>query len=71
MLVASHEENSNNSWGMQEGSCFELESQVIIARNLKYLAAEDATAILRQIEELGRILNGLLKSLERDAFTSH
>jgi four helix bundle protein len=51
--------------GQARGSAFELESQIRIARNLKYLTLEDATFLLSRIHELGRILNGLLKSLER------
>jgi four helix bundle protein len=57
--------------GHARGSVFELESQVLIARNLKYLAPEDATFLLSRITELGKILNGLLKSLERDPLPSH
>jgi four helix bundle protein len=59
--------------GHARGSVFELESQVLIARNLEYLNAENATCLLQQIDELGRILNGLLKSLDRgpQLTTSH
>jgi four helix bundle protein len=42
---------------------FELESQILIAKNLGYLRAQDAGFLLDRIAELGRILNGLLKSL--------
>ncbi len=57
--------------GHARGSVFELESQVLIARNLNYLAPEDAGFLLGRIDELGRVLNGLLKSLGRDLITSH
>jgi four helix bundle protein len=44
---------------------FELESQVVIAKNLGYFSADDANALLDRTTELGRILNGLLNSLDR------
>ena len=53
------------------GSVFELESQVLIARNLQYIGAEDAAFLFKRISELGRILNGLLKSLDRGAAANH
>jgi four helix bundle protein len=49
--------------GHARGSTFELESQILIAKNLAYLNAQDAGFLLDRIAELGRILNGLLKSL--------
>jgi four helix bundle protein len=57
--------------GHARGSTYELESQVLIARNLDYLSAKEAASLLDRIAELGRILNGLLKSLDREAVTSH
>jgi len=52
--------------GHARGSVFEVESQILIARNLGYLSENDAATLLGQVAELGRILNGLLKSLDRD-----
>lgn len=52
--------------GHARGSVFEVESQILIARNLGYLNENDAATLLARIAELGRILNGLLKSLDRD-----
>src|SRR2546427_6196804 len=49
--------------GHARGSVFELESQVLIARNLGYLNLEDAAALIERITEIGKLLNGLLKSL--------
>lgn len=46
------------------GSLFELETQFIIAVNLKYIAAKQGDGIGRQIMEVARIMNGLLKALE-------
>src|SRR3954447_18716697 len=51
--------------GHARGSLFEVESQIFIASNLGYLNAESANNLLQRVTELGRILNGLLNSLER------
>lgn len=50
--------------GNARGSLFELETQVLIACNLSYLGKEDRESLIERITEVGRILNGLLKSLE-------
>jgi len=56
--------------GHARGSVFELESQVLIARNLSYPNLEEGEFLLERIAELGRVLNGLLKSLD-PAVTNH
>jgi four helix bundle protein len=56
--------------GHARGSVFELEGQVLIARNLAYLNLEEGEFLLERIAELGRVLNGLLKSLD-PAVTNH
>jgi len=43
---------------------FELESHTLIARNLGYLPEPESQKITAQIHELGRLVNGLLKSLD-------
>ena len=45
------------------GSLMELETQVLIAERLHYLTPDDAGHLLSHAAEVGRILNGLLKSL--------
>jgi len=45
------------------GSLAELETQILLAQRLNYVAPTDADPLLRQIEELGRILNGLINSI--------
>jgi four helix bundle protein len=46
------------------GSQGELETQIEIALRLKYISSTSAASVLRRIEEVGRMLSGLLRSLE-------
>lgn len=48
--------------GHARGSLLELETQLEIARRLKYLRDTDYGSLSRQSSELGRILNGLIGS---------
>jgi four helix bundle protein len=50
--------------GMARGSLKEMETQIIIARNLDYLSEAETNDILERSSEVGRILNGLLSSLK-------
>jgi four helix bundle protein len=45
------------------GSLAEIETQVLIAQQRKYLNTETATNLSQRIDELGRILSGLINSL--------
>jgi four helix bundle protein len=45
------------------GSLAELETQLLIAQRLGYCSDSDTVAVLERVNELGRILNGLIKSL--------
>lgn len=49
------------------GSLAELETQIQIACNLKYIKEEQALALLQATAEVGRILNALLDSVKRRA----
>ena len=49
--------------GNAKGSLSELETQVLIARNLGYTENEDLDHLLSLSAEVGRILNGLIASL--------
>lgn len=42
-----------------------------MARMLDYLPSADAEKLLKRVEELRRILNGLLNSLDRKLSTIH
>ncbi len=46
--------------GNARGSLAELETQIMIAANLAYFNETDANNLLTSVEEVGRILNGLL-----------
>jgi four helix bundle protein len=49
--------------GNAKGSLYEVETQVLIARNLGYIDDEVLNALLNISAEVGRILNGLLAAL--------
>jgi four helix bundle protein len=50
--------------GTARGSLFELQTQIRIAESMGYLDKEISTALLRDSSEVGRVLNGLLASLQ-------
>jgi len=52
---------------MARGSLVEIETQLLIARNLKYIQPEKAEILLAAADELGRILNGLIASIKSRA----
>jgi four helix bundle protein len=47
------------------GSLYEAETQVVISRNLGYLTLEQQELLFAALGELGRILNGLITSLQQ------
>jgi len=48
------------------GSLTEAETQIQIAANLTYIDQNDADGLLQKCDEVGRLLNGLLRSLRKD-----
>lgn len=50
--------------GNARGSLLEIETQVEIAYRLKFIGNERKQALLKNVEEVARILNGLINSLE-------
>ena len=48
------------------GSLMELETQMMISERLGYISSESASNVLQGSAEVGRILNGLIASLERE-----
>ena len=49
------------------GSLVEIETQLLIAKDLKYLPPSKAEGLLSLADELGRILNGLIASIKNRA----
>ena len=45
------------------GSLMELETHLIIAGQLNYLVQEELVSLQKQIEEVGKMLNGLVQAL--------
>lgn len=50
--------------GHARGSLYELETQILIAGKLGYLAAHDGECLLADTQELGRTVNALIASLK-------
>jgi four helix bundle protein len=46
------------------GSLFELQTQMELSADLKFLDAARTTALMEQCEEVARLINGLLAALE-------
>jgi four helix bundle protein len=46
------------------GSFCELENQLVIAQDLEFLSEKEGDQVLDQVAEVGRLLRGLLRSLE-------
>jgi four helix bundle protein len=49
------------------GSLLEVQTQLMIARELQYICSEDAHSILASSDAIGRSLNGLINSLREKA----
>ncbi len=56
--------------GHARGSVFEVETQLLIARDLGYLSDASTQEVVARVKEVGRILSGLLASLDHKR-TSH
>ena len=50
--------------GNARGSLAELETQILIARNLDYLDEAETNRLLAMVEEVGKILNGLISAVK-------
>lgn len=48
---------------ISRGSAAELETQLIISQELRFLSDEDAHCLLKDLREIMRMLNGLVRSL--------
>jgi four helix bundle protein len=47
------------------GSLAEVETQVMIAQRLHYVSSTDAESLLAKVSEVGRIINGLIGSIDK------
>jgi four helix bundle protein len=52
------------SIGHARGSLLEIETQLIVAQRLGYLDAKETDALLVATNEVGRLCNGLIRSLK-------
>ena len=50
--------------GNARGSLAEVETQILIAQNLNYLNEAEANNLLTKVEEVGKVLNGLLSAVK-------
>ena len=50
--------------GHARGSLWEVETQLVIARNLGFLHKQTDRVLFERVAEIGRILNGLINSLK-------
>ena len=46
-----------------KGSLVEVETQLFVARNLNYVREQQIAVLLKQTEEVARLISGLMKSL--------
>jgi len=51
--------------GNARGSLAELETQILIAQNLNYIDGAETHRILDMVEEVGKVLNGLLSVVKK------
>ena len=51
--------------GIAQGSCYEMESQLILSSKIGFLSNEKLTEFETIINEVNRMLHGLKKSLEK------
>ena len=53
--------------GHAKGSLLEVETQILVGERLKYLTGEKVAEVMKQIERVSRLLNGLMQSLKGKA----
>lgn len=51
-------------YSIAKGSILELENQLLIARDLKYLSEEDYKSLEEQLSTVGRLITGLSRSVQ-------
>ncbi len=67
-IAEGHDRNSDKEFSqflcIARGSLAELETQLIIAKNLDYINQEQMTYISNNCYEIGKMINGLLKRIK-------
>ena len=67
-IAEGHRRSSNKEFKnflvMARGSLAEVETQLILALDLKFLEEAETEVPLQEIEEIGKMINGLFKSLD-------
>ena len=67
-IAEGHDRNSDKEFSqflcVARGSLAELETQLIIAKNLDYINQEQMTNISNNCYEIGKMTNGLLKRIK-------
>jgi len=51
--------------GNARGSLAEVETQILIAQNLFYLDESETNRLLTKVEEVGKVLNGLISAVKK------
>lgn len=67
----NHTREFINHLSIAYGSLMEVETHLQIAARLQYLEQSELDKLLLQTNELGRMLNGLMQSLNRKLTTDH
>jgi four helix bundle protein len=47
------------------GSCHELETQFLLAQRLRYLSNDELAKVPAQCDEIGRMINGLIRAFRK------
>ena len=53
------------------GSIQELKYLIILSRELSYIADQEETFFIKEINEIGKMLNGMINSLRKKLTTNH
>lgn len=59
------DQNFVNYLRIAKGSLYELETHLIVSKNINYLTDENLKDLQIKIEEISKIINGLIKSIQQ------
>ncbi len=48
------------------GSCFEIETQLILARDFQYVSIEDSQELIKLTKEIQKMIKGFIHSLDKN-----